>query len=83
MLGKLGGKRTRAAIKTKSKNNTVIMDTPPPKKKRVMELTNKFTNTPMYILREFVNNADISYQLEIYMLFSKLSWRNMLPIWGK
>lgn len=34
MLGKLGRKRTRAAIKTKSKNNTVIMDTPPPKKKK-------------------------------------------------
>lgn len=38
-----------------------------------MELTNKFTNTLMNILRKFVNNTDISYQLEIYMLFSKLS----------
>ena len=48
-----------------------------------MEMTNKFTNTFMYILREFENNTDISYQLEIYMLLSKLSWHNMLPIWGK
>ena len=46
-------------------------------------MTNKFTNTFMYILREFENNTDISYQLEIYMLLSKLSWHNMLPIWGK
>lgn len=81
-LGKLDGKGTRAALRTKSKNNTVVMDPPPPKK-RVMELTNKFTNTLMYILRELENNTDISYQLETYMLFSKLSWHNMLPTWGK
>jgi len=34
MLGKLGGKGTRAALKTKSKNNTVIMDSHPPQKKK-------------------------------------------------
>ena len=78
MLGKSGGKGTRVALKTKSKNNSVVMD-----KKEVMELTNKFRNKLMYILIEFENNTAFSYQWEIYMLFSKLSWHNTLPIWGK
>lgn len=34
MLGKLGGKGTRATLKAKSKNNTVIMDSHPPQNKK-------------------------------------------------
>lgn len=56
MLGKLSGKGTRVALKTKSKNNSVVMD-----KKKVMELTNKFRNKLMYILIEFENNTAFSY----------------------
>lgn len=48
-----------------------------------MELTNKFRNKLMYILIEFENNTAFSYHWEIYMLFSKLSCHNILPIWGK